>query len=717
VSRLRNFDAEAYLDDFSLITIVAKKSISIDSSFGLFQEGSHEHPLTILKQENYNDQCIYKCKSPIHLDLGKDYWVIVNENKIPLKIGSIVRTEKFDSLFFNDCLLGALYTPEYTVFRVWSPVAVEMVIQYKVFGESSFSEALMERKERGVWHFTLIGDQHLTEYIYRAKVNHEWVEATDPYARSVTINGEKSVVIDLQKTDPDHWARSEKRMNLRSKTDSIIYELHIRDFTIHPESGVKHKGKYLGITERNTKTSKGNPTGLDYLTSLGITHVQLMPVADFGSVDETKPDTEYNWGYDPVHFFAPEGSYATKPNDSVCRIKELKTLIRTLQNSGLSVILDVVFNHVYKLDESAFEKLVPGYYFRYDDGGNPVNGTGVGNDTASERKMVRKFIVDALLYWLNEYKVDGFRFDLMGIHDVETMNVAAEKLKSLNPGIFLLGEGWDLDTNLDPKRKATLSSAKILPDYSFFNDAFRDSVKGSIFTGGPAGFINGNQEHSVMDQILHSIKGYAGKNHRFLTAKQSINYTECHDNHTLFDLLKIRHPHENEMLRKKRQQLAMAFTLFSRGVPFIHSGQEFYRTKHGVENSYNMPDRINALNWQDCERYQNDVKYFQELIKIRKEQPVFRDEESILYQVNELPEGVFGVEIHLPVTDKKVKSIYWQKVILLFNQSLMVEEIPIKKNYWNIAVENEKCIIRNLDSNVYLINPLSFSLLFMKEES
>jgi pullulanase len=712
---LKNFEAKAYMDDFSLITIVAKKPFSIVPSFGLLQTDGIVHSLTILKQENYNQRYIYKCKSPIQLDLGIDYWIKINEKQIPLQIGSIVRTDQFDLLFFDDGHLGAHYTPDSTVFRVWSPVAVEMKVRYKEFGESDVSEANMERTEKGVWNFTLKGDHHLTEYIYKAKVNHEWVEAPDPYARSVTINGERSVVVDLQKTDPEQWQRSEKRMNLRSKTDSIIYELHIRDFTIHHESGVRNKGKYLGMTERGTKTSKGNVTGLDYLASLGITHVQLMPVADFGSVDEIKPDSQYNWGYDPVHFFAPEGSYATEPNDPISRIKELKTLIRTLQDNGLSVILDVVFNHVYKLEESSFEKLVPGYYFRYDGGGNPVNGTGVGNDTASERKMVRKFIIDALLYWLNEYKVDGFRFDLMGIHDVETMNIAAQKLKSLNPGIFLLGEGWDLNTNLEPQKRATLSSAKVLPDYSFFNDSFRDSVKGSIFIDGTAGFINGNQEHSVKDQILRSINGYAGKNDKFLSAKQSINYTECHDNHTLYDLLKIRHPHENESQRKKRQQLSLAFTLFSRGVPFIHSGQEFYRTKYGVENSYNMPDRINAFNWHDCEKHKNDVKYFQELIKIRNEQPVFRHEAGRIIQLHELPEGVFGVEINHSLTDKKEKYSNWQNVLLLFNQSLKVLEIPILHGSWKIAVENEKCAVRNLDSNTYLINPLSFSLLFVKD--
>ncbi|MCM3717992.1 type I pullulanase [Fictibacillus phosphorivorans] len=712
---MENVETIAYIDDFSLITIVAKKPFSIIPSFGLLQADGIIHSLILLKQENYHNKYIYKCKSPIQIVMGKGYWIKINEDQIPLKIGSIVRTEQFDALFFEDGPLGALYSPGSTVFRVWSPVAVEMRLKYKRVGEIGFSEASMERTEKGVWQFTLKGDHHLTEYMYKANVNHEWVETTDPYARSVTINGERSVVIDLQKTDPDQWHRSEKRMNLRSKTDSIIYELHVRDFTIHPDSGVRHKGKYLGITERNTKTSTGMMTGLDYLTSLGITHVQLMPVADFGSVDETKPDSQYNWGYDPVHFFAPEGSYATDPSHPISRIQELKTLIRTLQDNGLSVILDVVFNHVYILEESSFEKLVPGYYFRYDAGGNPVNGTGVGNDTASERKMVRKFIIDALLYWLNEYKVDGFRFDLMGIHDVETMNMAAQKLKSLNPGIFLLGEGWDLNTNLEPDKRATLASAKALPDYSFFNDSFRDSVKGSIFTDGSAGFINGNQDDSMKDKILKSVKGYSGTDDKFSSPKQSINYTECHDNHTLYDLLKIRHPDENEWQRKRRQQLALAFTLFSRGVPFIHSGQEFYRTKHGAENSYNMPDRINALNWHDCEKNKKDVKYFQELIKIRNEQPIFREEESRIKQLHGLPEGVFGVEINHSLTDKKVRDFHWAKVLLIFNQTVNAVEIPIISGSWRIAIEDGERTIKKLDSSTYVIHPLSFSLIVHDE--
>ncbi|MDR7073838.1 type I pullulanase [Fictibacillus barbaricus] len=706
------FEAAAYMDGFSLITIVIQGDIHSVPSITLHHAENISYPLTIEKEERYHHQRIYKCRTPLTMDVSNEYWVDVCGNKIAVKLGRVVRTEEFDAAFFDDGALGALYSEGFTTFKVWSPVAKEMRLIFRENNDEYTHEVSMEKTKKGVWTYRLSGDHHLTEYLYKAKVNHEWVIAADPYARSVTVNGEKSVVLNMSTTDPENWNRSEKKMNLRSKLETLIYELHIRDFTIHADSGVKDKGKYLGLTEKGTKTSLGNSTGLDYLKSLGVSHIQLMPVADFGSVDETKPDEQYNWGYDPVHLFSPEGSYATNPYDPVCRVKELKMMIQALHQNGLSVILDVVFNHVYKREESSFEKLVPGYFFRYDDGGKPVNGTGVGNDTASERKMMRKFIVDCLVYWMTEYKVDGFRFDLMGIHDVETMNIAANKLKSLNPSLFLLGEGWNLNTNLPLELKASLSSAKKMPAYSFFNDTFRDSVKGSIFPEGRSGFINGNLESNVLNQLNRSIRGCSGNTDTFLTPEQSINYTECHDNHTLYDLLSIRHYRENDDFRKKRQHLALAFTLFSRGVPFIHAGQEIYRTKFGIENSYNSPDRINALNWLEFKKYEKCTAYFRELIKLRKEQPVFHKLSSTIYDRSNISKGIFGVEIHLSSADKKEREFQWGKVLLLFNSSIKIESFSLKSEYWTIAVEDEKYNVNRAISESYQIKPLSFSLLY-----
>ncbi|WNB93094.1 type I pullulanase [Bacillus sp. NEB1478] len=707
-----NFEAAAYIDDFSLITIVIDDDIQVIPSITLHLTDHVLYPLTIEKKEKFHHKRIYKCRAPLKLDISNEYWVDICDNKIAVRLGSVVRTEEFDDAFFVDSPLGAIYSEGFTTFKVWSPVAKEMRLIYKVRDHESTHEVSMKKTKKGLWTYKLDGDHHLTEYMYKAKINHEWVIAADPYARSVTINGEKSVVLNMQTTDPVNWNRSEKRMNLRSKMETLIYELHIRDFTIHAESGVKHKGKYLGLAENGTKTSLGNCTGLDYLKSLGVSHIQLMPVADFGSVDEAKPNQQYNWGYDPVHLFSPEGSYATNPYDPVSRVKELKMMIQSLHQNGLSVILDVVFNHVYKREESSFEKLVPGYFFRYDDGGKPVNGTGVGNDTASERKMMRKFMVDCLVYWMSEYKVDGFRFDLMGIHDVETMNIAASKLKSLNPSIFLLGEGWDLNTNLEPEKKGSLSSAKNMPSYSFFNDTFRDSVKGSIFPGGRSGFINGNLESSVLHQLTRSIKGCSESGDIFLSPEQSINYTECHDNHTLNDLLYIRHSKESDELRRKRQQLALAFTLFARGVPFIHAGQEVYRTKFGIENSYNSPDRINALNWLEFKKYEKSTAYFRELIKLRKVQPIFKQLSYNIYDRSSISQGIYGVEIHLSLADKKDKDFHWRNALLLFNVSLKSVTYSLNSESWTIAVEDEKYNVNKTIKESCLIKPVSFSLLY-----
>jgi pullulanase len=710
---LSNKELEAYMDDFSLITIVVQPIVSSPSfGYSLVLPDGKLLPMSIVKQEIHNQRRIFKCTVSESLDVSKEYWIETNGCKYPLKIGSVVRTQEFDSLFYTDTPLGSLHQEDCTSFSVWSPVAAEIRLRYKKHGARAFDEKKMLRNEKGIWHLTLAGNHHLTEYVYLVKTNHEWHEAVDPYSRSVTVNGKKSVVVDMRETDPENWNRSQRRINLRSKTDSIIYEAHIRDFTSHADSGVNNKGKYLGFAEEGTRTKNGFSTGLDYLVSLGVSHVQLMPVGDFGSVDEENSEGQYNWGYDPVHFFAPEGSYATDPYDPVCRIKELKTLIHSLQKHNLSVIVDVVFNHVYKREYSAFEQLVPGYYFRYDEGGNPINGTGVGNDTASERKMMRRFIIDALTYWMQEYKVDGFRFDLMGIHDVETMKMAAEQLKAKNPGVFLLGEGWDLNTSLSAAERATLGAAKKLPDFSFFNDVFRDTVKGSIFPEGQKGFISG--EHAVQGQLGYVFSGCVEKGGLFLTPDQSINYTECHDNHTLFDLLLIRHPEEDEVMRRRRQQLALALTLFSRGVPFIHAGQEFFRTKKGVENSYNCPDSINAMNWSDCEHSYKDVEYFRALISIRRKQPIFHHSNTRVTDRSNFSKGIFGIEIHLPPTDKKRREWIWERVLLFFNQHLEEKTLSLGDGSWGIEVEDHvyRGNSTKVVSGMYRMRPLSFSMLY-----
>ncbi|WP_069364242.1 type I pullulanase [Salisediminibacterium beveridgei] len=551
---------------------------------------------------------------------GKDMDLVIGRIHAPVHIRFLVHTEWFDENYaVSDEVFGAVFSLQETTFRVWSPVALTMTLEL----DGQFYS--MERMYRGIWERTISGDCHGMTYAYHVNISGTTARVVDPYAKALTANSRDGVVTDLPRTDPKGF-RSGNRPSVNLLQDSIIYELHVRDATIHPDSGVKHKGKYLGLTERGTTTPNGFPTGLDYIKQLGVTHVQFLPVNDFGRVDDFAPDDQYNWGYDPLFFQAPEGSYATKPADPFNRITELKTLVQRFHENDLQVILDVVYNHVFVMEESPFEQLVPGYYFRYDEQGKPSNGTGVGNDIASERAMVRKFIVDTIRYWLKEYRVDGFRFDLMGIMDIETMRAIEKEAMEEPVPIMLLGEGWNLPTGLPFDEKATNHRAGEMPGIRFFNDMFRDTLKGSTFDLNEQGYANGKGKwiermyqmtagSSMPDEVLPP---------HTADVTQTVNYVECHDNHTLWDRLMISNPNVTDQNRQAIHQLATAITIFSQGVPFLHAGQEFFRSKNGDGNSYISPDEVNQLDWQQAECYQEEIAYMKEVISLKKSRPAFR---------------------------------------------------------------------------------------------
>ena len=385
-----------------------------------------------------------------------------NDHYCPVTIGKVVRTSDFDEYYYYDGEdLGANYQKEATTFRLWAPTACSVrLVLYEDWHDVNGQEISMYRKSKGIWALTINKNIDGFYYTYKVLVNGNFNEVVDPYVKTVSINGEKGMIINLQSTEPEKWY---PRPQLSHFADAIIYEAHVRDFSIYPKSGITNKGKYLGISEANTIGPKGTKTGLDYLVDLGITHLELLPLNDFGSVDESKVDVEYNWGYDPIHYFAPEGSYATDPYEGKNRVKELKTMISCLHQRGIRIIIDVVFNHVFIIEESQFEKIVPGYYFRFYKDGTLANGTGVGNDIASERRMVRKFIVDCVTYWAKEYQVDGFRFDLMGILDIETMNTIRNELNKIDQTILMLGEGWNMNTPLPHQQKAMLENTMKIP--------------------------------------------------------------------------------------------------------------------------------------------------------------------------------------------------------------------------------------------------------------
>lgn len=497
-------------------------------------------------------------------------------------------------------------------------------------GESA-SEVEMQRDIGGTWTLTIPGDCHNWLYTYRVRIGAQWNEAVDPYAKAVSVNGEKAAIIDLKETDPSGWERDlDARLSLLSPVDAVIYELHVRDVSVHPESGVRYKGKFLGLSEKGTRSSQGIVTALDHIVSLGVTHVQLLPVFDYAkeSVDETATDDEsrYNWGYDPHHYNAPEGSYATDPYIPAVRIAELKRCIQELHARDLRVVMDVVYNHVYDGYLIHFSKLVPGYYLRYRPDGTLSNGSACGNECATQRPMMSKYIVDSVLYWAKEYHIDGFRFDLMGLMDIDTMREIRRRLDELNPSLLMIGEGWQMDTVLPQELQANQSNAAKLPGIGMFNDGLRDAIKGPVFHAPDQGFVSGAEgfEEGIKRGVVGGIS-YGGTIQQFaLSPVQSVNFAECHDNHTLWDKLALSVPEATEEERRDMHRLASAIVLTSQGIPFLHAGQEFMRTKDGVENSYQSPVEINWLDWQRCAERHDDVSYMRSLIALRRLHPAFR---------------------------------------------------------------------------------------------
>ena len=596
------------------------------------------------------------------LPLGEDLKLIWGKESVPVFAREIVRSEWFEEKYdASDVPLGARYSKSSTSFSVWAPTATRLRLD--INGHSHE----MERQEAGVWHRTVKGNLHGAAYSFQATVNGRTRKVNDPYAKSMTANSRKSVVLDLPATDPSGF-RQHERPSVEYANDVIIYELHVRDASAAVSSGIQHKKKFLGLTEKNTHTETGYSTGLSYIKELGCTHVQLLPINDFGRVDELKMEENYNWGYDPLFFQSPEGSYASDPADPEARVREGKQMIQSFHEEELSVILDVVYNHVFKRETSPFEKLVPGYYFRYHDNGEPSNGTGTGNDVATERKMVRKFVLDSIDYWLKEYRVDGFRFDLMGEMDVRTMQEIRRRCQEEDKLIILLGEGWELDTPLPPEQKATIFQSHQLEGIAFFNDKFRDTMKGTLFEQYDQGYANGKGRFIELMPLLTAGSCVGSFGHPLVRQPaQSVNYVECHDNHTLWDRLQISNGEEEEEDRKKIHQLATGLTLLSQGIPFLQAGQEWYRTKNGEENSYISGDEINQLDWQRRAAEDDNIQWIKTLISIRKKYSEFRlrsmEDIRHRFHVLQTPATLFGFllfgdEVDLAVFVNPTKRLF-----------------------------------------------------------
>src|SRR6187431_1238579 len=597
--------------------------------------------------------------------------------------------------------LGLTFSSKNKIFKIWAPTAeqAELIFYEEGVGGNPLSTYRMTKKEGGVWEAALIGEFKGWFYVFKVMINGQWQdEVPDPYAKAVGVNGKRAMVVDLKETNPPGWEKDKSPL-FKNKTDAILYELHVRDASIAENSGIKHKGKFLGLTETGTKNAQGLSTGLDHIKELGITHVHLLPSYDFYSLDESKPDKQqYNWGYDPLNYNVPEGSYSTDPHDGTTRIKEFKQMVQAFHQNGLRVVMDVVYNHTRLTEESYFNQLVPGYYYRQTSDGKFSNATACGNETASERFMMRKFMLESVLYWVKEYHIDGFRFDLMGVHDIETMNLISKELHKITPDILLYGEGWTAGSSplLDSLR-AIKKYAYKLDRIAVFSDDIRDGIKGSVFEHADKGFVSGKpgMEESIKFGIVasckHSQVDYAKVNYSKAPYSgqpwNTITYCECHDNHVLWDKLAISAKETTESERKEMDKLAMAIVLTSQGIAFLHAGTEFLRTKKGVENSFESPDSINAIDWSLKTKNKDLFDYIKALIKLRKEHQAFRmnSAKEIAANIQFIAPAQKGLITYI-INGQKVND-RWKKIFIVLN-SESKKTVSLPNGNWKTAILN-----------------------------
>lgn len=561
-----------------------------------------------------------------------------------------VHFNSFDEYpFYKGDDLEVNYTPEKTIFKIWSPDIDDAVV--RLYAEDDGGTATdtiqMKKSTDGTWSATVKGDCKNKFYTFQVKFEDQWLEETaGAYAKAVGVNGKRGAVIELKDTDPEGW-QDDKRPEQKSFTDIVLYEIHVRDFSMSPNSGIQNKGKFLAFTEEGTVNSFGQKTGLDHLKELGVTHIHLMPAFDFATIDESKPnDNKYNWGYDPQNFNVPEGSYSTNPHDPYCRIREFKQMVQALHKNGIRVIMDVVYNHTYTWEHSALSMTTPGYYYRHNSDGSYSNASGCGNETASERPMVRKYIIESMKYWATEYHVDGFRMDLMGIYDTETINLLREELDKIDPTLFIYGEGWSAgDSPLPYEQRAVKQHVNQMTGVGVFSDDLRDALKGNWANSREPGFASGRQGYdetikfgsvaaTYHDQIHYGLINYSNSawaNEPY----QSINYVSCHDDLCLIDKLIYAAP-ENVSNSEiaKFDRLAQSVILISQGIPFIYGGEELMRTKRGVHNTYQSPDSINQINWDNKHKYLSIFNYYKGLIKLRRNHPALHLPTKDLIQKN-----------------------------------------------------------------------------------
>lgn len=638
----------------------------------------------------------------------------------------IYDSEAFEEAFaYDGDDLGAVTSDNSTSFKLWAPISSKVVLNLYETGtpanmggsDTKIKSVDMTKAEKGIWSATLDGNLHGTYYTYSVTNGTNTFEVVDPYAKSAGVNGKRGMVVDFSQVNPEGFEYNSRADVIDNPTDAIIYEVHVRDLTAHSSWGgpSEYSGTFMGLTVNGT-TYTGNgvtvSTGLDHIKELGVTHVQLLPIYDHGVIDESLEVPNYNWGYMPLNYNVPEGSYSTNAFDGSVRITELKKATTALNNNGIGVIMDVVYNHTGPSADSNLNLIVPGYYYRMTSDGNFHNGSGCGNETASERYMMSKFIVDSVKFWATEYNLSGFRFDLMALHDIDTMNNVYNELVQIFPDILVYGEPWTGGTSpLNSNIAADKTNLEDMPNVGAFNDEIRDGIKGSVFSASEGGFIQGSNKHDTINKIKYGVVG--GINHPQVdnsvlsyqrawhtSPVQTINYVSAHDNNTLWDKIMLSTTNKQKDLRVEMQKQANAMVLTSQGIPFIHAGAEMLRSKPAVdggydENSHESPIETNQIRWDYKVRDNNldTFNYYKGMIALRKAHPAFRmtEEQDILNNVRFIYENQQGVVAY--TISNYANDDTWGTILVVHcnaSNQLLQLTLPQTEGTWNLVANSRK---------------------------
>lgn len=712
--------AATYNND-STVTVVMTGEITDDLS-GVFTVADKEGEIAVTDVTAGAD-ATYIVALAEPLDSSKSYTITFEDITYDIYLPSVYSTPEFEEQYtYTGDDLGATWSESATSFRLWAPTAESVsVILYDSgtdYEKNIIDTIEMAPDVNGTWIASKDGDLRGVYYTYSVVIDGVQREACDPYARTTGVNGERAMIINLEETNPEGWDQDTNPNAGKTINDAVIYELHVRDLSSGSDSGIENKGKFLGLTETGTKTASGVSTGLDHIKELGVTHLHLLPIYDFGSVDEKHTITGlFNWGYDPVNYNVPEGSYSTDPFNGEVRVKELKQTVKTLHDNDVSVIMDVVYNHVYSTSDFCFNKIVPDYFSRIDGTGAYSNGSGCGNDTASERSMVKKYIVDSVCYWADEYHIDGFRFDLVGLLDTETINEIIVQVHKDHPDVIFYGEGWTMNTSVtkDGYTLATQVNSAETPEFAYFNDTIRDGLKGSVFDDSDPGYASGK---TGMEETITNC--FLGADSWCNSPSQTINYASCHDNLTLFDHLQTARPDASREDLIRMNNLAAAVYMTAEGTPFMQAGEEMLRTKQREDgtfdsNSYSSGDQINSLKWSDLDsaEYAQVFEYYKGLIAFRKAHGALRlttaeDVAAAVAPVDGLDSNVVAFDIRGDRGDEAADELF-----VIFNANESETSVTLPEGSWNIYINAEKAGTKVIEtvSGTATVAPISAMVL------